>query len=282
MTFLLTAFICAALVASWPVERFWIFQTKQRLVRPWLHNLSVAALMVVISAIITSVTWLAMKVAYMYLSPVEQTSDTEVIAYSQDAPRSSGAIEAHTRINAIGCAQDGSDDGVDVVWDDAWFFGDPTVYNPDLAFASGVLAAFANSESTAYLLPHRHACHRRRRAAVWQHLLSRAFVMASGGIMFLVQGVLGCIKAACGMHGLSSGKYRKFIFASGVIACSTFFQALLGMFSLNVDSAAAVIMFQVACVALAWAEQAHPSAKKERAAADKAADDALEHASYIP
>ena len=71
--------------------------------------------------------------------------------------------------------------------------------------------------------------------------------MASGGIMFLVQGVLGCIKAACGMHGLSSGKYRKFIFASGVIACSTFFQALLGMFSLNVDSAAAVIMFQVAC-----------------------------------
>ena len=150
MTFLLTAFICAGLVASWPVERFWIFQTKQRLVRPWLHNLSVAALMVVISAIITSVTWLAMKVAYMYLSPVEQTSDTEVIAYSQDAPRSSGAIEAHTRINAIGCAQDGSGDGVDVVWDDAWFFGDPTVYNPDLAFASGVLAAFANSESTAY------------------------------------------------------------------------------------------------------------------------------------
>ena len=150
MTFLLTAFICAVLVASWPVERFWIFQTKQRLVRPWLHNLSIAALMVVISAIITAVTWLAMKVAYMYLSPVEQTSDTEVIAYSQDAPRSSGAIEAHTRINAIGCAQDGSDDGVDVVWDDAWFFGDPTVYNPDLAFASGVLAAFANSESTAY------------------------------------------------------------------------------------------------------------------------------------
>lgn len=111
--------------------------------------------------------------------------------------------------------------------------------------------------------------------------LSRAFVMASGGIMFLVQGVLGCIKAACGMHGLSSGKYRKFIFASGVIACSTFFQALLGMFSPNVDSAAVVIMFQVACIALAWAEQAHPSAKKERAAADKAADDALEHASYI-
>lgn len=111
--------------------------------------------------------------------------------------------------------------------------------------------------------------------------LSRAFVMASGGIMFLVQGVLGCIKAACGMHRLSSGKYRKFIFASGVIACSTFFQALLGMFSPNVDSAAVVIMFQVACIALAWAEQAHPSAKKERAAADKAADDALEHASYI-
>lgn len=140
----------AVLVASWPVERFWVFQTKQRLVRPWLHNLSVAALMVVISAIITGVTWLAMKVAYMYLSPVEQTSDTNVIAYSQDAPRSSGAIEAHTRINVIGCAQDGSGDGVDVVWDDAWFFGDPTVYNPDLAFASGVLAAFANSESTAY------------------------------------------------------------------------------------------------------------------------------------
>ena len=60
----------AVLVASWPVERFWVFQTKQRLVRPWLHNLSVAALMVVISAIITGVTWLAMKVAYMYLSPV--------------------------------------------------------------------------------------------------------------------------------------------------------------------------------------------------------------------
>ena len=140
----------AVLVASWPIERFWIFQTKQRLVRPWLHNLSVVALMVVISAIITAVAWLAMKVAYMYLSPVEQTSDTEVIAYSQDAPKPSGAIEAHTRINAIGCAQDGSGDGVDVIWDDAWFFGDPTVYNPDLAFASGVLAAFANFESTAY------------------------------------------------------------------------------------------------------------------------------------
>lgn len=94
--------------------------------------------------------------------------------------------------------------------------------------------------------------------------LSRAFVMASGGIMFLVQGVLGCIKAACGLHGLSSGRYRKFIFVSGVIACSTFFQALLGMFSPNVDSAAAVIMFQIACIVLACAEQAHPSAKKER------------------
>lgn len=112
--------------------------------------------------------------------------------------------------------------------------------------------------------------------------LSRAFVMAAGGIMLLVQGVLGCIKAACGMHGLSSGRYRKFIFASGVIACSTFFQALLGMFSPNINSTAGLIMFQVACIALAWAEQARPSEKKERAAADKAADDAPEHAPHIP
>ena len=109
--------------------------------------------------------------------------------------------------------------------------------------------------------------------------LGRAFVMASGGIMLLIQGVLGCIKAACGMHGLSSGRYRKFIFTSGVIACSTLFQALLGMFSPNVDSPVTVILFQIACILLAWAEQAHPSPKKERAAADKTADDALKNAS---
>ena len=109
--------------------------------------------------------------------------------------------------------------------------------------------------------------------------LSRAFVMASGGIMLLIQGVLGCIKAACGMHGLSSGRYRKFIFTSGVIACSTLFQALLGMFSPNVDSPITVILFQLACIALAWAEQTHPSPQKERAAADKTADDALKNAS---
>ena len=67
------------LVASWPIERFWIFQTTQRLVRPWLHYVSVIALMLVISALITGVAWLATKVTYMYLSPVEQSSDAEVI-----------------------------------------------------------------------------------------------------------------------------------------------------------------------------------------------------------
>lgn len=138
------------LTVSWPVERFLIFQTKQRLVRPWLHGLSVLALVIVISAVITGVVWLATKVAYMYLDPVEQNSEAEAILYPQGATRPSGAIEAHARINAIGCAPDGSGEGVDVVWNDAWFFENPGVYNPDLAFASGVLAAFANSESQAY------------------------------------------------------------------------------------------------------------------------------------
>ena len=138
------------LVASWPIERFWIFQTTQRLVRPWLHYVSVITLMLVISALITGVAWLATKVTYMYLSPVEQSSDAEVITYSQAAPQPSGRIEAHAYINVIGCAPDGSGGGVDVTWDDAWFFGDSAVYNPDLAFTCGVLSAFANSESTAY------------------------------------------------------------------------------------------------------------------------------------
>lgn len=107
--------------------------------------------------------------------------------------------------------------------------------------------------------------------------LGNAFVMASGGIMLLVQGVLGCIKGICGLHGLSSGRYGKFIFTSGVIAFSTFFQELLGMFSSNTHSASIAIVFQIVCVLLAWAETAYPSPKKQRAAADKPADGALEN-----
>lgn len=47
-------------------------------------------------------------------------------------------------------ASDGSIASAEIVWDDSWFFEDPTEYNQELAIACAVLSTIANSESDYY------------------------------------------------------------------------------------------------------------------------------------
>lgn len=142
----------AAIALAWPVERFWIFQATPRKQRRWLHILGNVALMLLVSAGVCAATWLATTVAYLYLAPVEERSATAELddTPQEKADKPTGRFTAHADIQAIGCAEDGSGEGIDLTWDDGWFFEDARGYNPELALASGVLAAFANSESDSF------------------------------------------------------------------------------------------------------------------------------------
>lgn len=148
-----TAAGLAVIALAWPVERFWIFQATPRKQRRWLHILGNVVLMLLVSAGVCAATWLATTVSYLYLAPVEEKSATTELddaPQAESAGKPHGRFTAHADIQAIGCAEDGSGQGVDLAWDDSWFFDDANAYNPDLALASAVLAAFANSESDSF------------------------------------------------------------------------------------------------------------------------------------
>ena len=139
---------------AWPIERFWVFQTTPRKQRRWLHMLGNVAAMLAVSAGVYVTVWLGQTIAFMYLSPMDETNavadlDAEQGAQSGET-RPAGRFTAHADVQAIGCATDGSAQGYDLTWDDDWFFDDATAYNPELALAAGTLAAFANSESDSF------------------------------------------------------------------------------------------------------------------------------------
>ncbi len=144
------------IVLGWPIERFWVFQNSRRKQRRWLHIFGNVAAMLLVSAGVYTTVWLAQTIAFMYLSPVDETNATVNLADAQgsgsnaDPTPATGRFTAHADIQAIGCATDGAAQGYDLVWDDDWFFGPAAEYNPELALAAGTLAAFANSESDSF------------------------------------------------------------------------------------------------------------------------------------
>ena len=137
---------------AWPVERFWVFQAQPRKQRNWLHVLGSVALMLVVSACVTGVTWLTTSILSVYLAPLSEQSSEEQLRRDGDssATEQTGEFTVHAKVSAIGAASDDSAAGVDFTWNDEWFFQDNSAYNQQLALASSVLAAFANSESNSY------------------------------------------------------------------------------------------------------------------------------------
>lgn len=69
-------------------------------------------------------------------------------AYAGELPRV-GRFETDVTYSCYGVADNGEVSS-HMLWDDAWFDGDPRVYNHDLARASSVLAALAYAESGFY------------------------------------------------------------------------------------------------------------------------------------
>ena len=137
---------------AWPIERFWVFQAQPRKQRNWLHVLGSVALMLVVSACVTGVTWLTTSILSVYLAPLSEQSSEEQLRRDGDssATEQTGEFTVHAKVSAIGAASDDSAAGVDFTWNDEWFFQDNSAYNQQLALASSVLAAFANSESNSY------------------------------------------------------------------------------------------------------------------------------------
>lgn len=137
---------------AWPVERFWVFQSEPRRQRRWLHILGAFAAMLLVSAGVWCVTWLSTSILSVYLAPLSEESSQATLDPKQGLPTSSatGEISAHAHVSAIGASDSAEAQGLDFSWNDEWFFRDPTAYNSQLALASGVLAAFANSESASY------------------------------------------------------------------------------------------------------------------------------------
>lgn len=137
---------------AWPVERFWVFQSEPRRQRTWLHILGAFVAMLLVSAGVWSVSWLSTSILSVYLAPLAEESSQATLDPAQSLPASTatGEISAHAHISAIGASDSAEAQGVDFSWNDEWFFQDPTAYNAQLALASGVLAAFANSESASY------------------------------------------------------------------------------------------------------------------------------------
>ncbi len=68
---------------------------------------------------------------------------------SEASPDSGSRILADAAYSSI-VAEEGHEATVSFTWDDDWFFGDATAYNHELARASAVLSAVANSESAHY------------------------------------------------------------------------------------------------------------------------------------
>ncbi len=142
----------AMVALAWPVERFWVFQSEPRRQRTWLHILGAFVAMLLVSAGVWSVSWLSTSILSIYLAPLAEESSQATLDPAQSLPASTttGEISAHAHISAIGASDSAEAQGVDFSWSDEWFFQDPTAYNAQLALASGVLAAFANSESASY------------------------------------------------------------------------------------------------------------------------------------
>lgn len=142
----------AMIALAWPVERFWVFQSEPRRQRPWLHVLGAFVAMLLVSAGVWCVTWLSTSILSVYLAPLSEESSQATLDPTQTLPASSatGEVAAHAHVSAIGASDSVEAAGVDFSWNDEWFFQDPTSYNEQLALASGVLAAFANSESATY------------------------------------------------------------------------------------------------------------------------------------
>lgn len=96
-------------------------------------------------------------------------------------------------------------------------------------------------------------------------VLESSFVIAALGIVLLVQGVLTTIQAVLGRRALKHGDFGKYVFMCGVVACSTLFELLGGIYP-NSPTSLAVIVFQAAMAALAWSihkEAARQQAGKE-------------------
>ncbi len=142
----------AMIAMAWPIERFWVFQSEPRRQRMWLHVLGAFVAMLLVSAGVWSVTWLSTSILSVYLAPLAEESSTADLEGTQgaSAAATTGEITVHAKVSAIGASDSDEAGGVDFTWDDGWFFKNATSYNEKLALASGVLAAFANSESASY------------------------------------------------------------------------------------------------------------------------------------
>ena len=86
-------------------------------------------------------------------------------------------------------------------------------------------------------------------------VLEASFIMAAGGTLLLMQGILNCLQGALGLHGLKRGDFSKFMFVCGVIACSTLFEMAIGFYLSSTLVGLATIAFQAAVAALAWTQR---------------------------
>ena len=86
-------------------------------------------------------------------------------------------------------------------------------------------------------------------------VLEASFIMAAGGTLLLMQGILNCLQGALGLRGLKRGDFSKFMFACGVIACSTLFEMTIGLYLSSTLVGLATIAFQAAVAALAWTQR---------------------------
>ena len=111
-----------------------------------LARTSIAAIVLIALVVMACVT-------ILYVRHHQQQRDTGAVAaprvaQAAELPREGSFLQTVrlTDLQAPGTGEF----GVTIPWDDAWFFSDPTRYNPDLAYASSVLASLAYAESGYY------------------------------------------------------------------------------------------------------------------------------------
>ena len=113
--------------------------------------LALLAVMLVAGVALAVAVWHRLEQRRLGEGVVQQPSQFEALEGSSGR---TGSFTA--RIDFTSMATGSEAISTEVLWDDDWFFRDPTEYNHDLAPTSSMLSAVANSES-AYYQPGSHS-----------------------------------------------------------------------------------------------------------------------------
>lgn len=115
--------------------------------RRWpLVLLAIAGIIAVAAAIFAGVVSWRLSLAE---AGVASIGDPTPIENVRDAADADGRVSATATYSSV-VAEEGHEAQASFTWDDDWFFADPTEYNHELARASIVFSAVANSESAHY------------------------------------------------------------------------------------------------------------------------------------